>query len=171
MTLTLPALRRPSMFLLMLAMMSAATAGGISGVRCSTPPQDAAVNIFEYLENPDFEFGSEEVYRTIFSKRLLSSSSNATVNSAIRSARRTYQNNRAETPLSHRLAAPPMLISPNDRAFNQRAEVTIKILSLSARGKIEQRMSLTCESGLWRVDSFSYGPQQFSGKNASRPDD
>jgi hypothetical protein len=168
MNLTLPVLRCLAMLLLMVAMMSSASAGG---VRCSTSPQQAAVEIFEYLESPDFEFGSEEVYRAIFSRRLLSVSSNAAINSAIRSARGTYQDNRAETSLSHRLVAPPMLIRPDDGGFNQRAEVTVKILSLSARGKIEQRMSLTCESGFWRVDSFSYGPQEFSGKNTSRPND
>ena len=156
-------IRNSAVTLILTATVGVANSGGIGGVECSVPPQQAAVRIFEYLEDPDFEFDSEEVYRAIFSKRLLSSSSNSSVNYAIRSARTTYQGDRNETPLSRRLAAPPVLFTRNNSSFNQRGEATVRILSLSTRGKIEQRMSITCESGLWKAESFSYGPPEEAG--------
>lgn len=156
-------IRNSAVASILTAMVGVANSGGIVGVECSVPPQRAAVQIFEYLEDPDFQFDSEEVHRAIFSKRLLSSSSNSSVNSAIRSARITYQGDRNETPLSRRLAAPPVLFTRDSSSFNQRGEATVRILSLSSRGKIEQRMSITCESGLWKAESFSYGPPEETG--------
>ena len=134
--------------------------GGIGGVECVVSPQQAAVQIFEYIEDPEFQFDSEDVYRTIFSRKLLLSSSSTSVNSTIRSSRNIYQGARNETPLSRRLAAPPVLITRDEESSNKRGEATVRILSLSARGKIEQRMSITCESGLWKAESFSYGPPE-----------
>jgi hypothetical protein len=126
----------------------------IQGVVCSVPAPQAAVQIFEYIEAPNFQFDSAEEYRAIFSRRLLSSSSNTSVNAAIRSARSTYQGDRNETPLSRRLAAPPVLLTRD----SSQSGATVRISSLSTRGRIEQRMSLICESGVWKADSFSYGP-------------
>ena len=138
---------------------SPARGGGPESVGCSTPPEQAAVRLFEYIEDPNLQVGSPQAYEAIFSKRLLASSSTSAVDSAIKSARSTYQDNRTETPLSRRLAAPPALIPKEDKSFNARGDATVRILSLSARGKIEQRMAVSCEIGDWKVQSFSYGPQ------------
>lgn len=155
--------RKSAVVLILTAIFGVSNSGGIVGVDCFVPPQHAAVQIFEYLEDPDFQINSEDAYRAVFSSRLLSSSSNSSVNSALRSARSTYQSGRNETPLSRRLAAPPVLLTRDSSSFNQRGEVTVRILSLSSRGRIEQRMSLTCESGLWKAESFSYGPPEEIG--------
>lgn len=136
-----------------------ATGGDPARFDCSMAPEQASVRLFEYLEDPNFKLSSDQEYSAIFSKKLLSSSSAMSVNAAIRAARSTYQDNRTETPLSQRLAAPPALVSRQDSSFNPRGEATIRILSLSTRGKIEQRMSITCEAGQWKIESLSYGPQ------------
>lgn len=129
-------------------------------VNCSVRAEDAAVRLFEYIENPGFEFDSPEVYRSVFSKRLLGSNSNSTLNSVLKAARSTYQDQGggSATPLSGRLLSPPTSIPPPEPSFNQNASKTIRIPTLSTRGMIEQRMSLSCEDGLWKIDSLSYGP-------------
>ena len=93
-------------------------AGSLIDLDCSMAAEQAAVRLFEYIEDPKTRFDSDSSYRSIFSKRLLSTSSNSSVSSVINAARSTYQDNRAETPLSRRLAAPPTLIPRQDDAFN-----------------------------------------------------
>ena len=142
--------------------------GGPEPVSCTLPPEPAAVRLFENIEDPTLEIGSLQAYEVIFSRRLLASSTIRAVDSAIQTSRNTYQDNRSEAPLSRRLAAPPILVSKDDKSFNIRGDVTVRILSLSTRGKIEQRISISCEGSNWKVQSFSYGPQEMP-LGSSRP--
>lgn len=155
------AARHPSLgvaiFSFMLGILIAPAEAGM-GVSCSTPREVAAVQLFEYIEDPRFNFDSREEYQNLFSVRLLKGSSSSTVTSLLREARSTYQDNRSETPLSRRLLAPPSIIEQRGSSPRNEGETTVRVLTLSSRGKIEQRMSITCEDGLWKVDSLSYGP-------------
>jgi hypothetical protein len=135
------------------------TVAGPMPVQCTTPPEQASVRLFEYIEDPKVDISSRSSQEAVFSRRLLTTSSPAAIEGALRNARTTYQGNQSDTPLSRRLVAPPVLVPKEDSSWNTRADATVRVLSLSARGKIEQRMAVSCQSGEWKVESFSYGPQ------------
>jgi len=118
---------------------------------CSAPPQEAALAFFEFIETPGSESGVQKMAHQIFSASLLSRESTDGVVKFVASTKRTYGFDKFDRPLSQRLAGEPQVSSVSD-------EVSIRILALSPRGKVEQRVSFRCEDRLWKVLSFSYGP-------------
>ena len=125
---------------------------------CSVPPQIAAVSFFEFIESPN---GQENLRRDgpkVLSRTLMQSSSQTDIIDVLRSARQQYSFDKYEVPLSRRLAGEPQVLSQGQPGWNPRAQFSFRILALSARGSIEQRVSLVCEDSVWKVASFSYGP-------------
>ena len=148
---------------LVISIPTSAFTGGF--VPCGVDPREAAVQLFEFIENPSLEFNSDAIYRQVFSRRLLQSSSQSAVNSVIKQARSTYLGAGSETPLSRRLVAPPTLVQSDEPSFNPRGGATVRLLSLTSRGKIEQRMAVTCEEDFWKIESLSYGPTDSQMRN------
>ena len=132
------------------------------GVDCGTPPEMAAVKLFEIIEDPRIDLDRGNVHTSVFSDKLLSRSSNESVNIILRSARSTYQDNRTGSPLSDRLLSPPTLVQGLSKESPIGRDATVRVLSLSTRGKIEQRMAITCERGMWKIEGLSYGPPEGS---------
>ena len=140
---------------ILMVVAGAANAGGVS---CSERPEVAVVRLFEYVESPPPN--SDQFVRSLFSERLLRSSSGASVAGVIDSARSTYQIGKQNEPLSGRLLGEPRQLPSSSGSFNPRGQATVRLLALSGRGKVEQRMSISCQEGLWRIESLSYGPPE-----------
>lgn len=119
---------------------------------CSMPDKKA-VSFFELIESPKGELFLEREAKAVFSRTFLEHQDPGEVANLVKSAKRTYGLDGSERPLSLRLAAKPATI------FEKGADrVEVQILAHTARGKIDQRVSLVCEKGAWRVTSLSYGP-------------
>lgn len=135
-----------------------AFAGPTPPLPCSVPPQVAAVSFFEFVESPNGEEKLRRLGTKVLSQRLTRTTSQQAIIEVVRSARQQYSFDKHEVPLSKRLAGEPQLLNPRQEGFNSRAEVSVRILALSSRGSVEQRVSLACEESVWKVVSFSYGP-------------
>ena len=132
---------------------------------CRIDPREAAVHLFEFIEDPSLELDSDGAYRQVFSRQLLQYSSKLALNSVIKQARSTYLGAGSETPLSRRLVTQPSLVQSDEPSFNPRGGATVRLLSLTSRGKIEQRMAVTCEEDSWKILSLSYGPTDSQIRN------
>lgn len=128
---------------------------------CNYPPDIAAISFFEFFETPGTEKLIFSESSILFSRRIIESNSLRSVIDLIREVQYTYSLNNSEIPLSSRLLDRPRLIDTSQRGFNKSVDASsIMVLALSSRGKIEQRISMVCESGSWKVDSLSYGPPE-----------
>lgn len=118
---------------------------------CTVEPQVVAVSFFELIESRDGEPRLADLREQVLSRQLLTSFRD--VQFLIRRTKDEYDIDQHEAPLTSRLVGSPQIVDP----VNPEADVSVKLLALNARGKVEQRVSLTCESQLWKVVSFSYG--------------
>jgi len=124
---------------------------------CSVPPQVAAVSFFEFVESPNGEENIRRDGTKVLSRQLTQSASPNDIINIVRSARQLYSFDKYEVPLSRRLAGEPQLVNQGQEGFNPRAQFSVRVRALSARGQVEQRVSLACEDSVWKVVSFSYG--------------
>jgi hypothetical protein len=125
---------------------------------CSVPPQIAAVSFFEFIEAPNGEENLRRDGPRVLSRTLMQTSSQRDIIGVLQSARQQYSFDKYEVPLSRRLAGEPQMLRQGQPGWNPRAQFSFRILALSSRGSVEQRVSLVCEDSVWKVVSFSYGP-------------
>lgn len=91
-----------------------------------------------------------------FSHRLIRSNDLNKVLSLYKDVKSMYAFDNFEMPLSSRLLEKPNV---TQNSFGWRSiNASVIILALTSLGRIEQLISLVCESDFWKVDSLSYGP-------------
>lgn len=125
---------------------------------CSAAPQAAAVSFFEFIEAPGGEDRLVQTSARILSATLRQTTPPGDIARTIKSIKAQYGLDRKEVPLSRRLDGYPKVLAPGQPGFNPRAQQSVRILALSSRGKVEQRVALTCEDSVWKIVSFAYGP-------------
>jgi hypothetical protein len=127
-------------------------------LNCKSKPNDAAVAFFSLVESPGGEDAIRSEASTLFSKRLLAQESPDTIADFVNLTKKSFEINTEERPLSDRLTVYPESapIQSGDNQYSR--DVAVKLVALSPRGKLDQRVTLTCEEGVWKVVGFSYGP-------------
>jgi hypothetical protein len=123
--------------------------------------ETAAVSFFEYVESPLGLDSLPSKGRQIFSASIIEAGSLDSAIQTIKTARATYGIDKLRDPLSDRLIGAPKELASGQAGFNPRAQKSIRILALSERGKVEQRVAFSCENGVWKVVSLSYGPPAY----------
>ncbi|WP_157649616.1 hypothetical protein [Burkholderia ubonensis] len=120
-----------------------------------TAPQIAAIQFFNTIEQPNSASYVVRYGPMIFSRSFLDQRSPSQINEFILDQKKRFGLEDVDRSFKDRLERVPQ--APK---FKPSGDVTVNLVALSGRGRILQRVTLTCESGIWKVSGFAYGAEE-----------